>query len=293
LKKRCKGNYFIGMTNRYILCFAFAFFLYSGLCLSARGDEAAALQARSSADYRVTPGDVYTLNYSAGSAPVTYTVTVDTSYRIRVSNLGIINGRDKTFLQIKNEAETIVARNYPLSGVQLVLVQTGIFKVHIRGEVHSAGEIPAWGMSRLSSATGGNLTGSASIRDISIKSSNGSTRVYDLFKAQRFGDLKEDPYLRPGDAITIGRVKRAVTVNGGVERPGTYQLLDGENLKELIEFYAGGLTSEADRTGITLTRYEDSREISGLAIPLSERDLGGNYPLKHLDTITIPPITGW
>jgi protein involved in polysaccharide export with SLBB domain len=292
-----------------IPCIVLIIFICSGFYVYAQGEELTTLGAimnvsgadanqniklaRSSADYRVTPGDVYTLAYSAGTTPVIYTITVDTSYRIRVSNLGIINGRDKTFIQLKNEAENVVARNYPLSGVQLVLTQTGTFKVFIKGEVHTGGEVSAWGMSRLSSAAGGNLTGYSSIRDISIKSLNGHTRVYDLFKAQRFGDLNEDPYLQPGDVITINRIKRVITVNGSVERPGAYQLLDGENIKELIEFYANGFTPEADKTGITLTRYADNNEISGVIIQMSEYELIGNYPLKHLDIITIPPLTGW
>jgi hypothetical protein len=92
----------------------------SGTSLSASnaGANPNIMLARSSADYRVTPGDVYTLAYSAGSTPVSFTIAVDTSYRIRVSNLGIINGREKTFLQLRNEVETIVSNNHSLSGVK-------------------------------------------------------------------------------------------------------------------------------------------------------------------------------
>ena len=298
------------MKSRYILCFAFIFWIFS---VSAQEEGATATRqasnssaslnvssteisrnimlARSSTDYLVTPGDVYTLAYSAGSVAVTYTIVVDTSYRIRVSNLGIINGRGKTFLQLKSEAETTVVNNYPLSGVQLVLAQPGIFRVHVKGEVYKAGEVSAWGLSRLSSLANDNLTDYASIRDISIKSSGGQAKVYDLFKAQRLGDLNEDPYLRPGDVITFNRVKRVVTIDGGVERPGAYQLLDGENLKELIGFYANGFTPVADKTRATLTRYVDSREISGDEILLTEQNFTGNFPLKHLDAISIPIIT--
>jgi protein involved in polysaccharide export with SLBB domain len=302
------------MKNRQIHCIVFILWICSGFYVSAQSEEITTTKqtsnsgaflilnadtspnimlARSSADYRVTPGDVYTLAYSAGSTPVSYIITVDTSYRIRISNLGIINGRGKTFLQIKSEVETVVANNYPLSGVQLVLTQPGIFKVHVKGEVYLAGEISAWGLSRLSSLAGGNLTGYASIRDISVKSSNGQTKIYDLFKAQRLGDLDEDPYLRPGDVITFNRIKRVVTINGAVERPGTYQITEKENLKDLIGFYANGFTTLADKTRSTLTRYADSAEISGDIILLSEDDLAENYSLQHLDVITIPPITGW
>ena len=281
--------------------------------------------ARSSADYRVTPGDVYTLAYAAGATPVSYTITVDTSYRIRVSNLGIVNGAGKTFVQLKSEVEAIVTNNYPLGGVQLALTQPAIFKVQVKGEVPVAGEVPAWGLSRLSSLIGNNtqaaqtgqttqtsqtartsqttqtsqptqtfydsLTPFASLRDVSIRSSNGQTRVYDLFKALRLGDLSQDPYLRPGDEITFNRIKRSVTIVGEVERPGTYQLLDEENVKELIEFYGGGFTPIADKTRLEMVRLINSTDIAGDKIFLTENDLANNYILENYDEITVPLIS--
>ena len=106
-----------------------------GASLGAAATEASPniMLARSSPDYLVTPGDVYTLAYSAGSVPVSYTITVDTSYRIRVSNLGIVNGAGKTFPQLRREIETIVANNFPLSGVQLVITQPSVFIVYVNG----------------------------------------------------------------------------------------------------------------------------------------------------------------
>ena len=47
--------------------------------------------AMSVPNYPVTCGDVYTLAFAAGSTPVTYSIPVDTTYKIRVANLGVIN----------------------------------------------------------------------------------------------------------------------------------------------------------------------------------------------------------
>jgi len=247
--------------------------------------------ARSSADYLVTPGDVYTLAYAAGATAVSYIISVDTSYRIRVSNLGIVNGAGKTFMQLKNEVETIVANNYPLSGVQLVLTQPSVFNVFITGEVRVAGEVSTWALSRLSSLAGRNSTAFTSIRDVSVRSTNGQTRTYDLFKAQRLGERSQDPYLRPGDVITFNRVKRVVIVNGAVERPGAYQLMDGENLIELINFYGSGFTIVADRTRLEIVRIVNSKEISGDKIFLTENDLVENFALENQDIVSVLPIT--
>jgi len=174
-----------------------------------------------------------------------------------------------------------------------VLTQPAVFRVYVKGEVLAAEEVPAWGLSRLSSLAlaGGNLTDYASIRDISIKSSNGQTRVYDLFKAHRLGEVGQDPYLRPGDEVTFNRMKRSVTIIGQIERPGTYQLLDEENIKELLEVYGSGFTPVADKSRLEMVRLTNSADIAGDKIFLTSSDLENNYVLENYDRITIPKIT--
>ncbi|MDR0562165.1 MAG: SLBB domain-containing protein [Spirochaetaceae bacterium] len=260
--------------------------------------------ALSTPDYRVTAGDIYTLTYAAGTTSVDYTITVDSTYRIRVSNLGIVDGTGKTYNQLKTQVETIVSNNYPLGGAQFVLKQPATFRVHIRGEVKTAKEASAWALTRLStllqvsrlrgiSATESTtyLTLYSSIRNVSVRSSNGQVRVYDLFKAERMGDLSQDPYLRPDDIITVHRMERRVTITGQIERPGTYQLLRGENLKELIEFYGNGFTELADPTRMQVTRYIDATSKSGEIIRITEEDIAKNYELRFYDSVSVPTIT--
>ena len=306
-----KNKFVLCLTFLFLICFAYTVFAQDAnntgnVDISRANMSQNIMLARSSADYRVTPGDVYTLTYAAGTTPVSYIIVVDASYRIRVSNLGIINGSGKTFMQLKSEVETAVANNYPLSGVQLVLTQPAVFKVHVMGEVYEAGEVPAWALTRLSSlininlqpqtnsnsqSLNGLLTPFASLRDVSVQSANGQTRVYDLFKAQRFGDLSQDPYLRPGDAVTFNRTKRVVTLNGPVERSGKYQLLDEENIKELIESYGGGFMPNADKTRIELVRMVNSVDVAGDKLFLTENDFTNNYTLENYDVITVTVIT--
>jgi protein involved in polysaccharide export with SLBB domain len=248
--------------------------------------------AMSNANYRVTAGDIYTLAYAAGTTPVTYQIAVDAGYRIRVSNLGVINAAGKTFLQLKTEAEAVVSNNYPLSGAQLVLIRPAVFTVHLKGEVATAVELPAWALSRLSSfLTERRLTPYASLRDVSVTSSGGQTKTYDIFKARRDGDLTQDPYVRPGDTITVKRVERIAAVKGAVERPGSYQMLGGENLAELITRYGGGLTPIADTSRIELIRYVEGGDESGEKVFLTRKDIEENYKLNNLDELYVPPIT--
>ena len=261
----------------------------SALASSFENYEFSAQIAMTDANYQVTAGDVYLLSFSAGGNAVSYPMIVDTSYKIRVANLAVLDVKGKTFPLLKKQVEEIVMRNYPMSGVQFVLQKPSVFFVTISGEVNKTVEKRCWSLTRLSSILEGCFTNYSSNRRIEIKSSDGSVHTYDLFMAERFGDLSQDPYLRPGDIVRIPRVSRKVTINGDIERPGTYDLLEGENLKKLIEFYGNGVRETADLSRIELFRLidNDSKDNLGRIIYLTSKDIEKDLPLFMFDTVTV------
>ena len=243
--------------------------------------------AMSSADYKVTAGDVYTLAFSVGSNAVSYPIIIDTSYKMKVANLSTIDVYNKTFMEVKNQVEQIISRNYPMSGIQFTLQKPAAFQVLVKGEVAQAIEVEAWALSRLSSLVNPFLTSYSSTRVVTITSANGTKKNYDLFLATRNGDLSQNPYVRPGDTITVNRSDRKVSISGAVERPGTYELLPGENLKELIEIYASGLTVFADKEKVEIIRTVDSTSRTGERIYVSGKDID-TAQLKKFDSVFIP-----
>lgn len=243
--------------------------------------------ATSIPNYPVTAGDVYSLAFMIGNTPVKYAISVDTSYKIRVANLGIINCAGLTYPQLKTQVEQVVNKNYPLSGVQFALTAPAVFLVNISGEVTKASEQKAWALSRLSAFIEPLKTKYSSTRDVTIISAAGETKVYDLFKAVRDGDFSQEPYLHAGDRIIVNRIDRKVLIEGAVERPGEYELLQGENLKTLIEKYAGGLEPLADTSRILLYRIMGFKE-SGKQFLLTQDEINGDMELLCFDKITIP-----
>lgn len=243
--------------------------------------------AMSNIDYMVSAGDIYTLSYAAGTTPVTYIIPVDASYKIRVANLAVLEVEDKTYLQLKKQVEEIVTRNYPLSGVQFVLTTPATFSVTIKGEVEETTQAIAWPLSRLSSFVNQITTDYSSMRDIKITSVNGRERTYDLFRASRFGELKNDPYLRPGDVVTVNRVQRSVTLQGAVERPGIYQLLPGENIESLVNVYGSGLKVTADPSRIEITRIKTDKNVSGEKFYINEVKKDSDFELFADDSVFI------
>lgn len=247
--------------------------------------------AMSTPDYPVTAGDIYLLAYAAGSTPVTYKISVDTTYRIRISNLAVINAKGLTFVELKKQVEDIVSKNYPLSGVQFILEVPSVFTVTLKGEVKDTTTIKAWGLTRLSSVIFPYFTDYSSDRNVTITSMDGTVNQYDVFKAIRFGDLKEDPYLRPGDTVTVQRSERKVLIDGGVERPGIYDLLPGDNLKNLINIYGGGLSPDADISRIELKRKQNSAFKSGETLYLNGDSIAEDFELLNYDMVEIGEIS--
>lgn len=242
----------------------------------------------SNPDYMVTAGDIYNLNFVAGTSPVSYSIAVDSSYKIRVANLAIIDASNKTYLELKRQVEDIVIKNYPMSGVQFVLFSPTNFKVLIKGEVIQTVEREVWALTRLSSVVSGVLTDYSSTRKITITSANGKSKDYDLFKASRYGEMTENPYLRPGDVITINRIERKVILEGEVERPETYELLPNENLKELIDIYGNGFSVLADKNRIEILRVSDNN--TSKRFYLTEKEFNDNYPLENNDVVLVYSI---
>ena len=237
--------------------------------------------------YPVTSGDIYTLAFAVGGNVANYSIPVDSSYQIRVANLGVINAAGLTYLQLKSQVEALVLRNYPMGGVQFVLTQPSTFLVSVTGEVKKTAEENAWALTRLSSIIQENYTEYSSQRKITIKSAGGRTRNYDLYKAERDGDLTQDPFLRPGDKIIVNRLERRVSISGAVERPGTYELLQGENLKELVEKYGGGLAPLADTSRIELYRSVTGKAGAGEKSYLNQANISENTALVCYDSIFV------
>ena len=212
------------------------------------------LLAISSSFYPVTPGDVYTLTFQAANVPITSLIIVESDYTVNFNIFGKINAEYMTFSQLKKEVEARVAEAYPRSLPSLIISSVGIFRTMVKGEVLQTYFFTSWGMSRLSDALINGFGPYSSLREIQLTSRYDVSSTYDLFKAQRLGQLDNDPYLRPGDTITVFRRGRQVDISGEVFRPGLYQLLATESLEDLIQVYGGGFTDRAQQARVRIDR---------------------------------------
>ena len=245
--------------------------------------------AMSSAAYPVTPGDDYRLTFQQGNAPSMLEILVGSDYVIQLNVFGKVNAAGMTFAQVKQTIEKAFVAAYPRSLPSLAISSVGIFQVFIKGETPEARNVDAWGMSRLSEILEGRLGPYSCLRNIQVISQDGTKKQYDLFQFQRLGLEDQDPYMRPGDTVVVSAAERIVEIAGEVRKPGKYQLIASEQLKEVIDFFGGGLTAAAETSRVRIDRVSGEKAQTLYA----DMSHGGGSPvtLEDGDIVTIPSKT--
>lgn len=172
-----------------------------------------------------------------------------------------------------------------LAPMDRIVISAQRFEVALRGEVTRAQQLIVSPATRLDDVVPEVRTPYTSIRRIEIEAADGRRRTYDLFRWRRFGETAHNPLLTPGAAITFRAREREVQLAGEVRRPGTYQLLDGEELDALIERYGDGLAPDADPSRVTIIRHDP-----GGGAPRSiavDYRAAGVTPLRDRDSVAV------
>jgi polysaccharide biosynthesis/export protein len=242
--------------------------------------------AMSNANYPVTPGDIYRLTYEQGNGLSALDIQVGSDSSIQLNIFGKLNASGMTFLAAKQAVEKAFISAYPRSSPSLAIASVGTFHVFVKGETPAAKNVDAWGMSRLSEILEGVLDPYSSVRNVEVSSRDGTNRQYDLFLFERSGEEDQNPYVRPGDSVTISTAERTVAIAGEVRRPGKYQLLPSDQLQELIEVIGGGLTAAADVSRIKIDRISGNTP-EALYANLNQKEQNA-VVLEDGDTVTVP-----
>ena len=242
-------------------------------------------------DYPATPGDIYDINFMTSGSDKSTLLRgfVDSNYNIDLSFLGEVNVKGLIYTQVQDELKKKISTSYPGSIINVTIRVPGKFKVTILGEVTDAVILDAMSLTTLAEIVSGKTTDYASFRDIEVRSENGETKVYDLFKFQRFADLKNNPFLKPNDVITIRPYSKVVNITGQVKRPGLYQLIQGDTLDSVINLYADGFTKIAEKSKIVIQRtleQSDNYNDKTLYINADKNDLK-LVKLSDYDKITV------
>lgn len=164
-----------------------------------------------------------------------------------------------TLAQGRQAIITKLAQHYSFRKDQIAVTITTArtVMVNIYGEVGVQGgfTISALNNAFNALAAAGGPTAMGSIRNIQ-RSRAGKTERLDLYKFMTGAGGKTQFDIQNNDVLFVPVVSKIVRIEGAVRRPMRYEMIDGETLKDLID-YAGGLRDDANPNFIQIERREN------------------------------------
>ncbi|HIE08351.1 MAG TPA: hypothetical protein EYP65_00710, partial [Armatimonadetes bacterium] len=220
--------------------------------------------------YILGPGDVLLVSIT-GPVLESHRVVVGPDGRVSVPVLGLFEAAGKTVKGLEAEMNKVLPSFYKDAHLSLQLLRLRAIKIYILGEVERPGVYSVPALTRLSEAlsqaalpraplqpgqrptlTIPGIAPTGSQRRVELRRS-GRVFVVDLFKVLKEGRVDLDPIVEAGDVIFVPLRGRLVTISGEVFSPGTYELLPGEGLPDLIRM-AGGVLPTASKANIRIER---------------------------------------
>ncbi|MCX7031564.1 MAG: SLBB domain-containing protein [Spirochaetes bacterium] len=207
--------------------------------------------------YRLTPGDTYQLMFQVDQT-YTYPLVLQDTYDLDLPVIGTINVKGMEFAALRKLVIDRIRKAYPLSVyVTFNLLVPARFDVAVFGGVESPGVVTVTPLSMVSDAIAlaKGIRKGGSYRRVLLTRGGKDLEVDLLAYNNSEPGGPNNPYLQPGDRITIPAAGVVVTLSGQVRFPGQYEMLPEETLAHLLA-YAGGLLPEARADAVELVRFK-------------------------------------
>ena len=182
-----------------------------------------------------------------------------------LENIGPVNlnglSLEKAKLRLTNRFKKV----YP--GIQsrktFLNISVGIpraIRINIAGEVNLPGTYNFSAFNTLYNAlyVAGGITENATLRDIKLFRNNKLISTVDVYKFLTEGDGSSNVRLENNVLILVNTYSNRILIDGAVKSPGKFEMKDKETLLDLLN-YAGGLSENAFRKSIKLTRIIDGQ----------------------------------
>ncbi len=159
-------------------------------------------------------------------------------------------------------------------------------RVSVYGEVKRVGtiSIPATNTALSALAAAGGPTELGSLREIKIVS-GGEVSSFDFYKFLDNPEGQKEVYLQDDAIIQVPVSRIRVHALGAIRRQGFYDLKSSEDLRDLVG-YAGGLSPDAYRSQIVISRIESNKRVQIDA----NVDRGVNLSLRNGDVVNVPVV---
>lgn len=235
--------------------------------------------------YILGPGD--TLDIVVYGEPDLFrTVTVKPDGAVSLALLGEVKAAGRTTTQLAADLTRLYGKYLKQPLISVTVREFRVDRIYILGQVSRPGEYqlrPGIGIMELLANAGG-PTGRADLAKVVVI--RGRTEAQQLNLLEAFATNRNpDVKLLAGDVLFVPETDKRIVVLGQINRPGAYELLEGQRVSNLIAA-AGGLTVRAAPQKAFIVRGPEQ-------IPVNlEKVLAGNLEanvtLSSGDMLVVP-----
>ena len=246
-------------------------------------------------EYKISLRDQITVILS-GSKDAIFDLNVKLNGTILFPELGAISVAGKTLGEVKKVLLKLIEQSYIGVDIDISIKNLSAKKITIVGAVNTPGTYLVNPFSTISSALAysGGVSEIGTLRNIKLIRNNGSTFSFDLYKLLINGDRSDDITIEAGDVIVIGPAEQFITLEGEVNRPGIYEVMEKESLEDLVKFGLG-FSQVANKTNINLRVLDiESSVIQGKNVSNLDTSLNNvlsvninNYVNKNVYSIEV------
>lgn len=235
-------------------------------------------------EYKISLGDIISVVLS-GSKERIFDMKVQLDGTVFFPELGSISVVGESFSDIKTKFNNLIEQSYIGTSVDISLKNLSAKKITIVGAVNNPGTYLVNPFTTISNslAYSGGIQQIGSLRNIKLIRSNGDNLEFDLYDLLIDGDRTNDVTIQSGDVVVVGPASKFINISGMIKRPGTYEIVPGEDLSDLLR-YALGLSGGANIDKITLDRLDIERSVVTKVITDNK-----SHDLDNILSVTIFP----
>jgi protein involved in polysaccharide export with SLBB domain len=260
-------------------------------------------------NYVFGPGDQIVLTLW-GETQLQENLTVNKEGNIYIPNVGQVSVNGLTLNELKGKLRSVLSKTYsslnansegePRTYLDISTGTLRTVKIYVMGEVANPGgyALPSLSTSFTALYYAGGPTINGSLRDIRVIRDGKIISNVDFYDYLVKGDKSKDVQLQDEDIVFVPPAGNRAAIYGAVFRPGIYELKEGEQLKDLLQ-YCGGVNVNAYYQTVHVERVvpfsqRDKYKNDMLNIDLnysSANDLKSSpYVLNDGDAVDIPEI---
>lgn len=248
-------------------------------------------------DYVVGPGDGLSVNVWGGVSQRLLR-TVDREGRVLLPEVGAVLVSGRTLGEVQETVQSALRTQFRNVSADVSLLRLRTVRVYVVGEVALPGGYDLSSLSTPLNAlfAAGGVTPIGSLRRLEHyrgKQLIEEVDAYDLLLHGIRGELRR---LENGDSLRVPPLGPAVTVDGMVRRPATYELKREKNLGEVLDL-AGGILPAAALRHIEVQRLQAHEKHTMLSLEIGEtndrdilRSALEKFSIQDGDEIHIFPI---